>query len=123
MQKVTGPECPRCGCEQSEILTSKERQIYERRGGHLHLLRIETHHDRVCLHCSRRFRSVAKPANGQLRGAAIVHYERLRCPHCKSPRTLVTSSPAVNERTGVKTRHHRCQSCRQPFTSRETPED
>lgn len=123
IRKVDGPPCPRCGCQDGELLRSDEKRIFIKQpGGQLELERIETQMQLACKHCDRVFRAVASEYAGDVPGKPV-SFERLRCPHCGSPRTKVTSSPATNPKTGIKRRSHRCDFCARPFTSREKPED
>ena len=113
MQRVTGPECPDCGCCDGTSLGSHVRVIYARSGGapipvdEETVLRIE------CQHCGKRFSAIAHETNGQHPDAEVIPFPTLRCPTCGSKDNYVTSTRTAG------LRYHRCRACGCNFKSRE----
>lgn len=103
LQKVEGPECPGCGCQQSELVGTSTRKLLQGQ----QVISRETVERRQCAFCDRRFyvTTAERPAN-------VVFVAAVRCPHCQSTDTKVTSTRG-NER------FHRCHTCQQPFKSIE----
>jgi transposase-like protein len=105
LQRITGPECPRCGCADSQRI-----QAFERWG--------RAHERRRCEHCHHIFNAAiqeeqleAPPGNDQ---AAVVYDPvKVRCPKCGTANPPVTSKP----RAGV--RWHKCGVCGETFKSAE----
>jgi len=103
MDKTTGPECPRCGCEDSDRTGSASSWAGPRSRF-------------TCNHCGHRFTAadpedavVPEPAEDAIR-PVIFHV--IRCPYCQSMKTQVTS-------TRRPIRWHRCGACGKPFKSVE----
>jgi Zn ribbon nucleic-acid-binding protein len=112
---VVGPECPGCGCRDSQILKmamwfGKPREY------------------RACQHCGRGF-TVTRGKEPEVPAvpprppaalppavkAGMVEYRpmRTKCPNCGSQKTKVASS-----RGGL--RWHKCRACKHCFKSVET---
>jgi len=110
LTRVTGPECPECGCEASEVIQDK---VW---GQEIELRR--------CNDCGTQFQHGAKAwpdpnkakaddDSGDGSGfAGAVIYHILRCPACQSPNVKTTS-------TRVPVRHHKCHDCGENFKSLE----
>jgi len=102
---LDGPECPKCGYQQSELVSEGHRVTTvdgQRRTEAVELRR--------CGFCRSQFRH--QVAAGPVEPAYAVAYVLLRCPHCRSQRTRVTS-------TRKPIRYHQCQDCMRPFKSVE----
>lgn len=100
LERVTGPECPTCGCSDSELLTKASwwGQPSERRR---------------CAHCGKVFTATAAgDAEDGRAGFAGVTYHVVRCPACRSDETRVTS-------TRRPLRYHKCDRCGHSFKSTE----
>lgn len=118
LQKINGPECPRCGCRDSRPVSEARRWGRGQR--------------RRCAYCNHTWtphrgdwseyptlreameRGVAPgaedPPNGDPdRG---VTYQVIRCPACRSDETRVT-------RTMRPIRYHKCEACGNNFKSSE----
>jgi len=102
MQRLTGPECPHCGVSDSEVVSSAVRRR-RREDGTISETQVDRH---VCHYCDRRFWAEAPPP------AADVVIVPLRCPHCGSRETRVTS-------TRSRDRYHQCGTCQRSFRSVE----
>jgi uncharacterized Zn finger protein len=92
MRPIVGPDCPNCGCRDSELLSQGERwgQWAE---------------TRQCNHCGRRFTAttdVEPPSDASANGEARV------CPECGSTSTVVRS-------TRRQVRHCMCRDCGRRF--------
>lgn len=120
LAKVTGPECPQCGCQHGETLRTSVESTYERQPGSTQLVLVgeTTRLYRQCEHCAARFSASAELTNGQHPGATVVPFPLLRCPHCGSTDNYVTTSPR-RKPSGTKFRHHKCGQCSRNFTSQE----
>lgn len=119
LERCTGPECPRCGCQDSEIV---------RGGGRWRAPEIERRH---CKHCYFEWRekkwakaepttAAAEPSNGDGEhetGAVVFHV--LKCPACQSEKTKITSSPKQKDPTVSRIRYHECKGCGNTFKSVE----
>lgn len=107
MRRVEGPECPGCGCPDSEVQKRWTwfEHLYERRR---------------CAHCGREFTvsagaappaaSTASPQNG-----GMINFHVIRCPKCRGERTRVYS-------VHKPVRYHRCADCGESFKSIEARE-
>jgi hypothetical protein len=61
LERVSGPECPACGCEDSEILDHQELTARRRPPGGLQLEEVKCSRTRrQCNHCGRLF-SISTP--------------------------------------------------------------
>lgn len=93
MELVLGPECPGCGCPDSDLVLRRNGSLtpFERRR---------------CNHCGRNF-GVQDPDS-------IVYQQPVKpvCPECGA-RSKVTSAPAG------RIRYHQCLRCRHNFKSVE----
>lgn len=115
LDRITGPECPDCGCEDSTLLKSRRgwddrvrqrRQCANRRCGRVWLAAVEDHPDDDSL------ASVIKEAITK-----VVDFIKTRCPYCDSTNTTVyCTRPKVR---GIRERHHRCAACKKTFKSLE----
>ncbi|MFH1268668.1 MAG: hypothetical protein ABIK89_23325 [Planctomycetota bacterium] len=102
LDKVNGPECPACGCEDGEVLELSTwfGQPRERRR---------------CNHCGRIWLANVEPPAEIPQPEDVdrpVVYQLTACPHCGSTRTHVTS-------TRRPIRHHKCLACGWTFKSCE----
>jgi len=105
LERVHGPECPRCGCEDSRVVHAGKRWGRERQrrqcqacGGILYVSPPDT---------KRR-----PPANEDTGPPGTVTYTLVHCPECSSSDTYVTS-------TRRPIRHHKCRACSHGFKSVE----
>ncbi len=108
LQRCDGPECPECGCCDSDVLNRY-------RWGDQEFEHV------ACNHCDKRWQvKVSANGNGQVKApdkAAAnrgVVYHVMRCPdpQCGSKNIRVTST-----RTPI--RHHLCKDCGKRFKSVE----
>lgn len=101
MSRVTGVECPDCGCPQAELQwtgTSWGKPVKRLR----------------CTACGTAWTWPAEPE--EARGP--IAYARTLCPACGSKATKVASTR--KGRHGMPTvRHHRCDDCGKRFKSTE----
>ena len=109
LRRVQGPECPKCGCADAEVIQRSERwgHVYERRR---------------CLYCKHRWFVTVEPkavsdersAEAESNGGAdkIVVYRPVTCPECGSTHCPVTSTRRPH-------RHHKCLACGWCFKSVE----
>jgi Zn ribbon nucleic-acid-binding protein len=117
MRIIEGPECPGCGCRDSQIL--KMTIWFNKKREH-----------RECEHCGRRFtvtrskppespvplpKPPQQPETPKAVKAGTVEYRpmRTKCPNCGSQKTKVASS-----RGGL--RWHKCRACKHCFKSVDT---
>jgi transcriptional regulator NrdR family protein len=123
LERATGPECPRCGCQDTETVRGRSRWG----GPNLERLR--------CKHCLYEWRekkwAKAEPDNGEVeapsngdgeheeREPGAVIYHVLRCPACDSRKTKITSSPKQADPTVPRIRYHECKDCQNTFKSVE----
>jgi transcriptional regulator NrdR family protein len=108
LQRIVGPECPRCGSEDSEV-TGKVRVIRTDRITKEKTTREQER--RQCNFCNQLFQNevTLQPI------PPPVVYHVVRCPICKSDRTRVTS-------TRPRIRYHHCDHCGQNFKSVPAPQ-
>ena len=109
LERLIGPECPRCGCCDSRIVSSGTWWGSERQR-------------RQCKNCGKLFgaQPVATPSENAgsqqaltpIAQAGPVTYVVMRCPHCDSTDTCITS-------TRKPVRHHKCRGCGETFKSVE----
>lgn len=102
LEKVTGPECPKCGCSDSVVIRSEVRwgKAQDRRR---------------CQNCSSTWSApAAEDLDDQVHAKQhqAVVYHVMRCPSSSGTRVLVTH-------TERPIRYHRCQDCRHRFKSVE----
>jgi transcription elongation factor Elf1 len=108
-EKVTGPECPECGCEDTIVTREPDATAI----GHW----FDTG-EAKCTYCRSFFRFKAPPPQEQEPELEIppqpefVVYRLVRCPDCGSAKTVITS-------TRRPIRWHKCKSCGKPFRSQE----
>ena len=95
LQRCNGPECPECGCTDSQIVETKLRFW-------------SVCQTRVCGHCGTRWRVTIEPDDPNIGSI----YTRTRCPACGGTDTVVLQ-------TRRPIRRHRCRSCGETFKSRE----
>jgi len=96
LSRVSGPECPHCGCADVEQMAPATGGWFGRTARY------------QCRHCGWRFAADAPPANE----AQPVIYQPVRCPSCGHPDCPVTS-------TRRPVRHHQCRACGLRFKSYE----
>lgn len=113
-----GPECPRCGCRDTEVLQAPRPDAWFARAGRAR-----------CRHCGRSFivtadADAAIPAGPEPEPSApiesddppredgVVRYVLVRCPECGSSDTAIT-------RTSRPIRYHKCRACNHAFKSVE----
>lgn len=119
LEKCQGPECPRCGCQDSEEVDGRGRW------GGLVLTR------RVCKYCGYLWREKKwgqpEPSNGDNGESTeaqppipdAVIWSVIRCPDCKSRDTRVSSSPKPASPDMPRIRRHECKACGNTFKSVE----
>lgn len=106
LTRVDGPECPRCGCTDSEIVRWQRGWSGRRQAR------------RRCRHCGAVFSGESEQdddeedAVGEPAARQPVRYVTTRCPSCGSADVKVTS-------TRRPIRHHKCQACGETFKSYE----
>ncbi|UCG33288.1 MAG: hypothetical protein JSU68_01405 [Phycisphaerales bacterium] len=108
-QRVDGPECPDCGCQDSTRLS--EASKWGKKA-----------HWRECRHCRRRWiaqsQAEAETNHGTPQvshGEPVVVYPtpaKIHCPECNCTDTRVTT-------TRRPVRHHKCRHCGARFKSCE----
>lgn len=138
LDRCAGPECPRCGCQQAEILQEPDPELGTKNWWGTGLAR--------CQHCGMAFHfkpidAPRIPSPDQSRvdpprchpltpspqhpstppAGAGVRYAATTCPNCGSTQTRVTSSPRPVGQT--KIRRHQCRECGEKFKSFEKIED
>jgi transcriptional regulator NrdR family protein len=104
LERVTGHACPRCGCEDSRVIRTRNGW-----GGQFE--------SRSCNHCGKAFVvNVAAEDDKASGGSASVAYVRVacRCPQCgaENPKVVRTIAGGV--------RYHKCGTCRHTFKSAES---
>lgn len=108
LERVVGPACPRCGCEDSRVL---DRAKWWGR----------VNCSRRCAACGHQFSApevehatagVEMPEAEEPQESASVTFHVIRCPHCGGEKTRVT-------KTMRPVRYHRCRGCGQNFKSVE----
>lgn len=109
LERVRGPACPHCGCQQGDTLSESTETRYERQGAQLVPSSQRTVQRRRCAHCGRVFLARLTVDESE---SDIVEFPQLRCPHCRSTSTVVTSTRGL-------LRYHKCRGCRLTFRSRE----
>jgi len=115
LRRVEGPECPRCGCQDAEVVGRSARwgQVHERR---------------QCSHCGRTWLTAVEEEPSAVSGQPsvtpaaepepaedadqVVVYPAICCPQCGSKRTKVSS-------TRRPIRFHKCLECGWTFKSAE----
>lgn len=98
-QKVVAPECPKCGCNATELVGAGERmgRAWARF---------------ACDHCTSQFFLGTNPqVDGEING---VVEQPVRCPRCKSSKVPVDNTSRIGS---TKRRHRKCQNCQQGFYS------
>lgn len=101
MQRMTCPECPQCGCNDSEVV-----RTYKSFGVETALRR--------CAYCGKEFtaRAPAPPpvVHEEPKPPTPVFHEpqKTHCPQCDSTETRVSSTRKL-------IRHHKCGSCSHTF--------
>lgn len=112
IEKVVGPECPKCACQASEILETKFATIYGRRPGssQLVVLAEETRQSRGCEHCGHTFRLTIK----RTPPVAVAAAPQARCHYCGSAnvRQVEASRPT---RSGIVYSKMKCHDCQCRF--------
>lgn len=99
LERISGPSCPQCGYEGSDLVATTERKKWA--GGAC--ISAETVEQRQCQHCGRRYSHLPDQP-----GAAV--WQPLHCPACDSSRTYVRS-------TRTPLRYHVCADCGHSFKS------
>jgi len=107
LSPVNGPKCPKCHCQDSAVLARHDRfgDFFE---------------TRKCRHCEKTWRVKPEPEPTVTekvkevisKVAGAITYHVLRCPHCQSKDTVITS-------TRKPLRHHKCKTCKKTFQSVE----
>ncbi len=108
LERCDGPECPRCGCQDAEILVEPPPNP-----GSTWFARGRAR----CRHCNLRFSFRELPGGATPEPEAEADhgcptYPVKACPECGSDRVLVTS-------TRRPIRHHKCPTCGLRFKSIE----
>ena len=107
LDKVTGAECPQCGCEDSRLMRTRNGW-----GG--------AFESRSCNNCGKAFYVTVNPADDEHedKKPVAVPYTRVacRCPMCggENPRVVRTIPGGV--------RYHKCPKCSHTFKSYERSE-
>lgn len=105
-----GPDCPRCGCVDTELLQRIDRRVEladsTMWGEVLERLR--------CNHCGHAYYYNREPEPGEEVEpvAGLVIYTPIRCPDCNSKEVRTTS-------TRRPVRYHKCGNCGRSFQSVE----
>jgi len=109
LQRVQGPDCPECGCQDAEVVDRGTRWG-------------QPHERRQCNHCGRTWYAAVEQsavsdqpsaeAESNDEADQLVVYRSVCCPHCGSAQTKVTS-------TRRPIRHHKCLECGWSFKSME----
>ena len=102
LDKVDGPDCPGCGCRDTQLLqkVTDWGDPAERRR---------------CNHCGKKFTARIESAELERDNAKhCVEYPLLTCPYCDSIKTRVQS-------TRRPLRQHTCLDCEEAFQSIERP--
>lgn len=97
LEPVDGPDCPKCGCPDSELLSRVQHFG-------------ATHQRRMCRHCGRTW--IVPEAAAAPRVERAVIYSLIRCPRCQSSATRIYC-------TRRPVRYHKCDSCQHTFKSVE----
>ncbi len=107
LKRVDGPECHKCGCQDSVALRS-----FSRWG--------KPWEQRRCEFCGTVWSAAVRngrpepPVAAPARARQVVfRHGRTECPKCKSTSTAVTS-------TRAPIRHHKCRDCKYCFKSVES---
>jgi transcriptional regulator NrdR family protein len=98
MERFAGPECPECGCRDSDLV---QQCSYWGQSAE----------ERQCRFCGRRWTETIE-ADDSPDNLQPVLYHVVRCPRCGSDQTRVTS-------TRRPIRHHKCHECGLRFKSHE----
>lgn len=99
MDRIAGPECSRCGCEDSDLVKTQRTWHGE----------VEV---RRCNHCGKKFTHTVEPDEEDAADEVAVYYDvRCVCPSCNAENPPVTSAP------GKGVRWHRCRRCGTRFKS------
>lgn len=140
LSRCDGPACPKCGCEDSTIVetresaaglvedhrcaycgevwivppTAKQHANGSGANGQAEIHSIEEFwgQDRGRRRRAEQTAATAQDVTYTRRGVAIVIYRPLRCPYCGSTHTAVDSTQAKDRR-----RHHKCRACLRGFWS------
>lgn len=106
LERLTGPECPDCGCHDSEVVARSNR--FGRGGAER----------RGCRNCGRTWSTTLRriePVKASPEPGTGVTYPpppEIHCPNCGSIETRVTT-------TQRPIRHHKCLACERCFKSFE----
>lgn len=103
LEKVTGAECPRCGCEDSRVIRTRNGWGAE-------------FESRSCNNCGKLFTVNVKAEDAKPDEPVAVPYVRVacRCPKCGS------ENPKVVRTIPGGIRYHKCPTCRHTFKSCES---
>ncbi|MBE3132299.1 MAG: hypothetical protein IMZ55_02415 [Acidobacteria bacterium] len=94
LQKLDGPECPRCGCADARLV-----RVERRWGKRSEILR--------CQHCGETFTPI-EPQEDPRPATPAIGYYKVICPKCASPKFQVMSTRQIGNST---VRFHRCEVC------------
>jgi len=122
LEKVSGPECPDCGCQASRVFAARLSRSGSVERGTVSWWRVER---RECDHCGAEFTvriETARPAGEPDRSGngGPVPFACVRCPLCDSRDTPVQRT--VTMAIGVL-RYHACRGCGVRFKSLDSPDE
>jgi transcriptional regulator NrdR family protein len=112
LSRITGPSCPDCGCESSEVEQSKLWGMSQER--------------RRCNNCGCRWTTKGEPwptkeqaVEGEaVQPKAVLYHPPPACPACEAPAASVSRTmPAKKGEPRV--RYHKCDDCGHTFKSIE----
>lgn len=99
LDKINAPECPKCGCNATELVGAGQR-------GGRPWARF------ACDNCDHQFSIGTIPSEPGLVNGVTYQAVNCRCPKCRA------ANPPVQSTQG-KVRFHRCDNCGQRFKSVE----
>ncbi len=119
LERVTGPECLKCGCQDVREEGRQEiRGVKHEGDGRIEVIATRT--KLRCMHCGYGWQvstpytplpTPQAPLPTSSAGGAVAYYP-VRCPECGSTNQRVT-------RTQQPVRYHKCQDCDHTFKSVE----
>lgn len=95
---LSGPQCPKCGCRDTEKTNA----------------RLHGHEIFSCNYCAMKFSPTVEDIP-RVERPMVAIYQKTVCPFCNSDSTTVIQGPRGKKRV----RQHRCNECKNTFSSRE----